>query len=149
MKRLNILIAIVIATLFVACSKPTLEDKAKERIKMHMDNAFGDKTKTMTLSNLETIFTDDSVCVVQYSVDCKNFSGDEATLRMEYYIMWTAVKDKSLVESFYVLDTKKSLLDRVANFCDGSLPKEESERSHALRVFGPAIDSFSLKTVTE
>lgn len=150
MKRINILFTIVIATLFVACSKqPSLETKAKERLKTHITKALADKTKNVSLTDFETILADDSVCVIQCNVNCENYSGEKTTFKMEYYIMWTATKNKSLVENFYIIGEKKSVFDRVMKFRDGTLPSEKSEKARALRIYAPALDNFILKEVSE
>lgn len=148
MKRINILLTIAIATLFVACSKPSLEDKAKERIRFHMDKIFSGTAKYYEVRNFETLFADDSVCIIQYDVYAENYSRENATLTMEYFILWTLKKE--LVEDFYILEkNKSSIMDRISKFYEGQLPKEKSERSHSIRASIPAFQAFSLKKVKE
>lgn len=136
-----------VATLFVACSGPSLEKKAKERIVHHMQEAIGNNAKKFNIGNYETIFSDDSICVIQYDVNAENFSGDNATLNMEYYILWTTTKEHRLVECFYVLDNKKSVIDRVIDFSDGKIPEERQKKAHFFRAIAPALDAFSIHNI--
>ena len=147
MKTLHYLLIAAIATLFVACSEPTLEKTAKERISSHMKEAIGKNSKYFNIDNYETVFTDDSIYVVQYEVHAENYSGDKATLKMEYYIMWSTLKEPKLVESFYILGDKKSVVDRVIDFSEGKLPDEPQKKAHFIRTIAPALDAFSIHHV--
>lgn len=143
MKTVHYLLIAAIATLFVACSEPTLEKTAKERICSHMKEALGARNKSIEVNNIETVFSDDSICILHYDLDAENFSGDKASFKMEYYILWTTLKEPCLKECFYFLEDKKSIIDRVIKFTDGKLPEEHKKRAHSLRVFAPALDAFS------
>ena len=147
MKRINILLTII-AILLASCSKPSLEDKAKERIRFHVDKIFSGNAKHYEVRDFETLFADDSVCVIQYDVYAENYSREKATLTMEYFILWTLKKE--LVEDFYILEgNNSSVMDKVSKFYEGQLPKEKPERSHSLRASIPAFQALSLKKVKE
>ena len=153
MKQINTILTFAVATLFVACGKPSqkesLEEKAMERARLYTEAAIGDRAKTLEITDFETIFSDDSVCIIQYDAKAESYSGETATLNMEYYILWTISKERKLVENFYILDGKKSLMDRTISFFEGDFPKDDSIRSIRLRICGSALDAFSLKDATK
>lgn len=100
MKRIDILLSIIIAALFVACSKPSLEELAIERSKMY----FNTYDKFVRVD-----FSSDSICVINRHA---TFVEDEDSVGTpsEYYIMWTTGKDSRLVEYYYKISTEKEFL---------------------------------------
>lgn len=100
MKRINILLSIVIAALFVACSKPSLKDVAIERSKMYFN----------TYDRFVNVdFSSDSICVINRHA---TFVEDEDSVGTpsEYYIMWTTGENSKLVECYYEISTERDFL---------------------------------------
>lgn len=113
-----------------------------------MNKALAGSAKNLEIHNFETLFADDSVCIMQYVVDAENYSGDKATLYMEYFLLWT-IDNPKLVEDFYEMSETKSIMDKVNKFYNGELPNEKNKRSRSLRSAIPAFRVFSLKDVKE
>lgn len=93
MKRINILLSIVIAALFVACSKPSLEEIAIERSKKYISPYD---------EYVFVEFSSDSICIInRHAVLIE----EADTIKpVEYYIMWTPGGKKELVECFYKIE---------------------------------------------
>lgn len=153
MKRIDILFVVIITALLSACSGHSLDSQARERAKTHIKNVLSDRVKKYDIQDIEIVYSGDSLCVIQYKLDGENFSGEKANISMEYYIMWTPRNRKEspkLVETFYPLSEKKSILDRVPEmFKDAPLPKDKSEKEHTIRVAASVLDFFVLSDVKE
>lgn len=149
MKRINILLTIIIAALFVACSSRSFEDEAKRRVNNHVEKMLGGKTKSFSVTDIENVYSDDSICILQCNLNGENYSGEKATVRVEYYILWSVGTEKKLLENLTILENgKKSIMDRVLKL-EENLPTDKEKRSHALRAFIPGIDAFSIIEVKE
>ena len=85
MKKLNVFGAIVLIVLALcSCSqKSKLESMAKEQ----MEKTFKEMAKnpeSVKLSNLETVYSDDSLCIIHVDFSAKNGFGNEVKDRCEY-----------------------------------------------------------------
>ena len=95
MKRIDILLTVFSALLFVACSSPNLKEVALERSKKYI---------TPYDEHVRVVYSGDSICVIQRSAvmsDEREAVGKET----EYYLMWTSGvnEEKTLVEYYYEL----------------------------------------------
>lgn len=142
-------------TLF-SCS-PSLEKKAIERYKIFPNEALKNKFASFDISDARVIFSDDSICVLQYDVMSENYSGDKFSVKMEYFILRT--KDRKdepshLLEASYVLDDERgSLLDNeiihYAKIVHKPIPSDPAERRDMLRLLAIILTSNELHRVTE
>lgn len=148
MKKINILLAIVIATLFVACFQPSLERKAKSRIKQ-ISVELKDRLKSFDAQNLDVVFSDDSLCVIQCDIKAESYSGEKAEFKMEYYVLLDGKNDNRLLEHYYFLEDKKSIFDRYFDFFQVPLPSDKKETGRLLRLSARTFDAFHLKEVEQ
>lgn len=153
MKRINILLAIIIAVLMTACSE-SLESKARERYKNYTHGALDHKYAKVEISDEKVLLSDDSICVLQYTVYSENYSGESGKIRMEYILFWSTFEKPELMEAFYVLDKKKrSLLDCEISwyslFNGVSMPQDKEERYRNLRSIAPGYNLSNVIVVKE
>jgi len=87
MKKINLLLAIVIAAILTACSGSSLESKAKERYEKLFASKYGNVVSSYTLSDEVVSFAGDSICVLLYKVEAVSFTGKSENSDMEYVIM--------------------------------------------------------------
>lgn len=120
MKRIRIIL-IVFAALLVACSKPTLEDKAYDRIRPAVELFVNDPTSAI-IQDEKTVYSSDSICVIQFVLKAKNSFGGYVSDRIEYYIKKGTDKNgqftDNLYECIYSLDEHKSILKMAQDFSD-------------------------------
>lgn len=156
MKRINILpVLFIVIVLFVACSE-SLEHKASKRYK-NLFLEIAPKTATLEVSEPDILFSDDSICVLQYSVDAGNYSGDKASFRMEYFLLRTEKDDNNeseLYEATYILDKERgSLLDNEIIHYDKilheNIPDDISKRRKTLRMLAIVLTPRELRKVEE
>lgn len=155
MKRINILLTIVIAVVFAACSKPSLEDKAKERIRPLIDSTIsGSEVVSYSITEEEVVYSGDSICIIHFDINATNDYGEKHTESMEYVIMWTVrssrmpkAKLKEVVRP--ISRTKKPLLTFTKDFFHEPLPDDKVEKERMLRIAGPTIFFFSWKDVQQ
>lgn len=86
MKKINLLLAIVIAAILTACSGSSLESKAKERYEKLFASLYESMLSSYKLSDEEVAFAGDSVCVMHYTADVVYLSGEKEKCNMEYII---------------------------------------------------------------
>ena len=154
MKRINILIVVLYALIFVACSKPSpsLESIAKERIRPYLENTFkGEGISLSGISNEETIYNGDSICIIHFTLSANDEFGSKASLPMEYVIMWTVASKKfpevELKEILISIDTEKPLIEFTENLYKRLLPTDKQEKERRLRIMGALRFFSSWKTV--
>lgn len=157
MKRINILLTIAFATLFVACSKQSLEDMAKERARSCVELLCSNDVQDFELHDFETVFNSDSACIIHFSAKVKTVYGETSDLPMEYYVLWTnrlsgktaegtdTVYEPELVECAYPVrrDGVKPLITRIKDFTE--MPIEMDDK--IVRVYACAFDSFRYRKV--
>ena len=85
MRKLNLISAIVLCVLALcSCSqKSKLESMAKDQ----MEKTFKEMAKdpeSVKMSNLETVYSDDSLCIIHVDFAAKNGLGNEIKDRCEY-----------------------------------------------------------------
>ena len=155
MKKFILLFAITSLMLF-SCS-PSLEKKAIERYKIFPNEALKNKFASFDISDAKVIFSDDSICVLQYDVTSENYSGEKFNVKMEYFILQTQDRkdDPShLLEASYVLDDERgSLLDNeiihYEKIIHKPIPSDPSERRNMLRMLAIILTSDAIHRVTE
>lgn len=147
MKRINILLAIAFATMFVACSKPSLEDRAKDRAKAMLEEALKDsEVSTFEVQNEKVDFSGDSLCILQFDVNARSVYGETSVTPMEYVIGWTIGTEKrkpELQEAIYPISRKTKPVKLFAkDFMDGKLPDDKIQYERVLRAH-VAIRAFA------
>ena len=154
MKRINILTAIIAAVLFTACSKPTLEDRAKERSKSMLEAALKDsEVSSYELQNEKIDFSGDSLCILQFDVCAHSVYGETSTTPMEYVIGWTiASKERKpeLQEAIYPISRKLKPVKLIAkDLLNGKLPDDKKECERVLRIYAAIQTSLRGRKVED
>ena len=139
MKKINILLTIVIVTLFVACSKQNLKEIAVERAKKYIHPY--DKYAHVS-------FSSDSICIIdRHPVFIDQ---QDKVKSCEYYIMWTLDDEPKLVEFFFEKTDDRLFLERhCEKFLNERLPVENKQRSSILRTAAYFRDCRDWNTVNE
>lgn len=133
MKRINILLIAIICLLSTSCSKMTFEEKAVSRVGVIVDKMEREgNLVSAELLDQRTIYSGDSICVINFNVRVTEKSGREGVLKMEYVLFWT---DKQTLYSLaYPIDKKgKNLLEDLYNMHSGKLPSDKYEYERLLR----------------
>lgn len=153
MKKINILTAIIVAVLFTACSKPTLEERAKERAKALLQAALKDsEVSSYEMQNEKTDFSGDSLYILQFDVCARSVYGETSITPMEYVIGWT-VANPSLYEALYPIsrDREPKPIKVIArDLMKGPLPDNKKECERKLRIYGSpqlAISGHKVKDI--
>ena len=84
MKRINILLVVV--ALLVSCSKQSLEERAKERMKPYTEIIINDPN-SLIIQDVKVVLSNDSLCILHYLAKYKNAFGGYETHKMEYYMV--------------------------------------------------------------
>lgn len=135
MKRINILLTIAIATLFVACSKPSLEDKAKVRIKPLVEKLKSDPVFVSTeVENQQTIFSGDSMCIIQYDLKIRNSYGENGTVPMEYILFYSLESGTPYGLTYSIGRDEKPLTIIVKDLYGEKVPTDKYEYEKTLRL---------------
>lgn len=107
MKRINILLTII-TILCASCSKPSLEDKAKERIAIYTDS--------VRFEGVKVLISNDSLCLAHFYV--MNDSGNVNAF--EYFIQKDSIKNNGksfvLYECLYPLGSNQSIISMTEQF---------------------------------
>ena len=116
MKRFSLFIIIATA-LLLSCSKPSLEDRAKKRIKPATEIVVNDPN-SLIIQDVRTVFYNDSLCVLQFLAKAKNGFGGYVTNKMEYYMVrGDELPDEGTYEWYecvYTIDDDKNELAYMA-----------------------------------
>ena len=112
---MNILFCVIASILVLSCSKPTLEERAKSRVKNATELYVSDPN-SLIIQDIQVKISNDSLCVLQYLAKSKNSVGGYETDEMEYILFSKA--DSSMTKD-------PNSLYEVAY----SIKGEESERS--------------------
>ena len=154
MKRIIILTIIVIAALFAACSKPTLEERAKERSRAALEIRLKDsEVSSYELQNERVDFSGDSICILQFEVSARSVYGETCVIPMEYVIGWT-MKDPELCEALYPIsrDKKPKPIRAIArDLTKEALPDDKNECERILRIYASPqllISGHKIKDIT-
>ena len=117
MKRINILLAIVIAVLMTACSE-SLESKALKRSDRLVDSLVTAKISSYSVLDKEIVYSGDSICVCHFKLNIKDHYGKSHEQMMEYFIAWSMFENPVyLVETLYPIGNGegKAIQDYVAS----------------------------------
>lgn len=86
MKRINIFFCVIASILVLSCSKPTLEERAKSRVKNATELYVSDPN-SLIIQDIQVKISNDSLCVLQYLAKSKNSVGGYETDEMEYILV--------------------------------------------------------------
>ena len=123
MKRIDILLTAALATLFVACSKPSLEEKAKNRIKPATELLVNDPN-SLIIQDIQPIIVNDSLCAYSFLAKAKNVLGGYVTINMEYFIRRNRDEHGNFKNEYSecvyeISNPEKKLLNKARKFNDG------------------------------
>lgn len=92
MKKTMILSLVLFTALFVSCSKASkLSNEAKETVKQTLHDLAKDPS-SVQLSNVEPVFSNDSLCILHLNFTAKNGLGIESTEKIEYVYLVSGEK---------------------------------------------------------
>lgn len=133
--------------MLAACSKPSLEDRAKERAKAMLEAALKDsEVSSFEVQNEKVDFSGDSLCILQFEVSTHSVYGETSIIPMEYVLGWTIGNEKrkpELQEAIYPISRKTKPVKLLAkDFMDGKLPDDKKDCERVLRAH-TAIRAFS------
>jgi hypothetical protein len=122
MKRIDILITFVFATMLLACTKPSIEDKAKKHLREAAEIIANDPT-SLIIQGENVIFSNDSVCFISYVAKDKNELGNYTTNNCEYFYVHSKDLSFSSEQQFdyhgaYYVDDKRDSKQKVADMVD-------------------------------
>lgn len=101
----------VILVVLAACSNG-IEKEAKKHMEETMEELAKDPS-SLQISNIETVFSNDSICILQYKCSAKNGFGGVSSSNYEYtYVVLQPDDDgkRSTYEMVRNIDEKKSLI---------------------------------------
>lgn len=121
----GLLFAVTSAILLISCSN-RFETKAKKQMEQTMNELAKDPS-SLQVSNVETVFSNDSICIFHFKSSGKNGFGGVSSSKMEYiYLTWTKADGKLVTyETVIKLDDKPSILKTARkDYLDKSLEPE-------------------------
>ena len=111
MKKVKLVTCLFVAMLITSCSNG-LESAAKEQMEKTMKELAKDPS-SVQISNVETMFSNDSICILHYKFSGKNGFGGVSSDEMEYiYITFYLNGEKITKETALKLDEKESILEK-------------------------------------
>lgn len=133
MKRINILLTAIICFLSTSCSKMTFEEKAVSRVNVILDKMESyESIESVKLLNQETIYSGDSICVINLDIYITETSGRAGLRKMEYVLFWSS--RYNLFSVAYPIDKNgKNLLEDVFETENGNVPSDKNEYERHLR----------------
>ena len=111
MTKIKFVMFLFVAVLISSCSKG-LESAAKEQMEETMKELAKDPS-SIQISNVETKFNNDSICILHFKFSGKNGFGGVSSSEIEYiYLIHTRDGNKTKWESVRKLNDKKSILNQ-------------------------------------
>ena len=111
MTKIKFVMFLFVAVLISSCSKG-LESAAKEQMEETMKELAKDPS-SIQISNVETKFNNDSICILHFKFSGKNGFGGVSSSEIEYiYLIHTRAGNKTKWEAVRKLDDKKSVLSQ-------------------------------------
>lgn len=152
MKKVKLLF-IVIAACFMAACSGSLERQAKSRYK-EFPKGLEKKMASVDVKDEKVIFSEDSICIIQYTIDTENYSGEKNSARMEYILWWFPDDEPKLMEATHELDGENSsILDNEVVWYDKvmrkEIPEDKQERSRNLRIISIALAPLQVQVVED
>lgn len=95
-----ILASIILGTISMSCNEANrISSEAKERVNNYFKELAKDPS-SVTISNVSTVFCDDSLCILHLDFKAKNGLGIESMSRMEYiYIFFLITLNMKAVKN--------------------------------------------------
>ena len=111
MKKIKSLALLALTTLICSCSNG-LESAAKQQMEETMKELAKDPS-SIQITNVETMFSNDSICVLHFKFSGKNGFGGVSSDEMEYiYLTYHNNNNETkTMETVFKLDEKKSVLE--------------------------------------
>ncbi len=111
MTKIKFVMCLFIAILISSCSKG-LESAAKEQMEKTMKELAKDPS-SVQISNVQTMFSNDSICILHFKFSGKNGFGGVSSDEMEYiYITYHLKDEKTTKETAFKLDETESILEK-------------------------------------
>ena len=112
MNKIKFLLSIFLLVLMCSCSNG-LEKAAKRQMQETMKELAKDPS-SVQITNVETMFSNDSICILHFKFTGKNGFGGVASYDMEYVYMTVKEKDDNIEtkETVIDLDKKESILKK-------------------------------------
>lgn len=110
MKRIVFLLPILLISLLISCTQNNIESKAKEQMKKTIKE-LAKNPDTYKISNIKTMFIDDSLVVLNFIGKGQNGFGGYSTSKYEYIY---AIKNDGVKESLYDLEDRGSIIGKKA-----------------------------------
>lgn len=147
MKRIALSLIIFAALLMTACSD-SLESMAKKRYKNYAKEIVDPENKFASLDfyNEKVTFSGDSICIIHFSLDRTNYTGETETENFEYLLLYNLDTPASLHEIVYTIGERKALQDFVANF-NTEEQREPAIYEHTLRVMSLPLYFLNFRKV--
>ena len=99
-----LMLAVLMVTSIASCSKSAkLEKAAKEQMEVTLREVARDPS-SVNLSNVETVYRDDSLCIIHCDFSAKNGFGNDVTDKCEYIFIRSNGKN---YESYSTIDNKE------------------------------------------
>ena len=110
MKKIKSLVLLALTTLIWSCSNG-LESAAKQQMEETMKELAKDPS-SIQITNVETMFSNDSTCILHFKFSGKNGFGGVSSDEMEYIYITYHLKGKKITkETVFKLDKKESILE--------------------------------------
>lgn len=125
-KRIARLLMIGVSSISLVSCSNGFETKAKQQMEQTMKELAKDPS-SLQISNVETIFSNDSICILHFKSSGKNGFGGVSSSKMEYiYLTWTKGNGElATYETVIKLDDKPSILKTARkDYQDKSLEPE-------------------------
>lgn len=97
----NVLFLLLLCAVMVSCKSSRLKSEAQKQMELTLTEVAKDPS-SMKLSNVEVVYSDDSLCIIHFDYSGKNGFGNEITSKMEYVMLNHADKN---YEAFQQLST--------------------------------------------
>lgn len=113
-------ICIIIGVLFFCSCSNGLEKEAKQHLQEYIDE-FAHNPDTYKMKNIETVYNNDSVCIIQFVGKGENILGGHKSTHYEYIYVRTKNKDNETYKDSEVLvnlDKKSEYNNPVLKQCD-------------------------------
>ena len=109
MKKMKLAWGLLVLVLIASCSTG-LESDAKKQMEKTMKEIAKDPS-SVQINNVETMFSNDSICILHYKFSGKNGFGGVSSDEMEYIYITYHLKGKKITkETAFKLDEKESIL---------------------------------------
>lgn len=127
--KLFTVLSVAFTILFCSCTS-SIERKAKKEMKRKMTEV-AKIPESVKITNLNTVYVDDSLCVLHYDFAGKNSYGAVVKNREEFIYL---VDEDGSFAYYHDIDDNESVLEKAKETYQESLPKMTEERYKELLV---------------